>query len=96
MIVVGHCGNGNLQLIADVFSDGRSAGHGVGGAGNTGYSSGTGIGTGTGTNTGYGSTGTSTTSGPHSSNLANKADPRVDSDRGKRLGSLRCKSSDVL
>lgn len=28
-------------------------------------------------NTGYGST-----AGPHSSNLANKADPRVDSDRG--------------
>lgn len=33
---------------------------------------------------GYGthSTGTATT-GPHSSGLANKADPRVDSDRGK-------------
>lgn len=32
--------------------------------------------------TGYGSTGTHSTAGPHSSNLANKADPRVDSDRG--------------
>ncbi|KAI4197240.1 MAG: hypothetical protein LQ350_006071 [Teloschistes chrysophthalmus] len=35
-------------------------------------------------NTGYGSHGTSsTTAGPHSSNLGNKADPRVDSDLGK-------------
>lgn len=33
-------------------------------------------------NTGYGSTGGSATAGPHSSNLANKADPRVDSDLG--------------
>ena len=37
--------------------------------------------------TGYGSHGTTgygsnTTAGPHDSNLANKADPRVDSDRG--------------
>ena len=38
--------------------------------------------TGTGT-TGYGSTGTHHTAGPHSSDLANKADHRVDSDRGK-------------
>ncbi len=38
-----------------------------------------------GSGTGYGSTGTHTTSGPHSSNLANKADPRVDSDRGRLL-----------
>lgn len=36
---------------------------------------------GTGT-TGYGSTGAHHTAGPHSSDLANKADPRVDSDRG--------------
>lgn len=36
-----------------------------------------------GTSGGYGSTGTHhTTAGPHSSDLANKADPRVDSDRG--------------
>lgn len=48
----------------------------MGGSGNT-----SGI-SGTGTGSGYGSTGTSTT-GPHSSNLANKADPRVDSDRGE-------------
>ena len=31
--------------------------------------------------TGHGTTGSST-AGPHSSNLANKADPRVDSDLG--------------
>jgi hypothetical protein len=30
-----------------------------------------------------GNTGTSTNYGPHDSNLANKADPRVDSDMGK-------------
>ncbi|RAO66562.1 uncharacterized protein BHQ10_002574 [Talaromyces amestolkiae] len=52
----------------------------------TGISSGTGTGTGTGTGA-YGAgtggyTGT-TTAGPHDSNLANKADPRVDSDRGQ-------------
>lgn len=34
----------------------------------------------TGSDTGYGSG--STTAGPHSSNLGNKADPRVDSDLG--------------
>ena len=45
----------------------------MGGAGNTSSTSGTGYGS------GHGSAGTSTT-GPHSSNLANKADPRVDSD----------------
>lgn len=39
-------------------------------------------GSGTTHGTGYGSTGTHNTAGPHSSNLANKADPRVDSDRG--------------
>lgn len=33
--------------------------------------------------TGHGTTGTHHTAGPHSSDLANKADPRVDSDRGK-------------
>ena len=44
------------------------------------------------TGTGYGSsdygsnTGSSTTAGPHSSNLANKADPRVDSDLDGRRG----------
>ena len=59
----------------DVFIDGRS---GTSGAYGT---------TGTGT-TGYGSTGTHHTAGPHSSDLANKADPRVDSDRGKRSMSL--------
>lgn len=37
---------------------------------------------GRGSNTAYGTSGSSTTAGPHSSNLANKADPRVDSDLG--------------
>lgn len=57
----------------------EGSGSGLGGSSNTtgGYGSSTG---------GYGSTtGSSTTAGPHSSNLANKADPRVDSDLdGKR------------
>ena len=45
--------------------------------GTSGYGSGT-----TGTGSGYGSSGYgSSTSGPHSSNLENKVDPRVDSDR---------------
>lgn len=36
------------------------------------------------TGSGYGSHGTgSTNAGPHSSNLGNKVDPRVDSDLGK-------------
>lgn len=52
---------------------------------NTGYGSrGTGSGlTGRNDNTGYGAG--STTAGPHSSNLANKADPRVDSDLGQSI-----------
>jgi hypothetical protein len=38
------------------------------------------------TGTGFGSSGHSTNAGPHSSNLANKVDPRVDSDRdGNRV-----------
>jgi hypothetical protein len=42
-----------------------------------------------GTSGGYGSSGAggagygSTTAGPHSSDLANKADPRIDSDQGR-------------
>ncbi|KAG0648880.1 hypothetical protein D0Z07_4630 [Hyphodiscus hymeniophilus] len=36
-----------------------------------------------GTDTGVGGTSSSTTAGPHSSNVANKADPTVDSDRSK-------------
>ena len=57
---------------------GISGGHSSSGTGSTGYgSSGTG-------HTGYGATGT-TTAGPHSSNLANEADPRVDSDRGRLM-----------
>ena len=48
--------------------------------GTSGLSSGT-------TGAGYGNT--STNAGPHSSNLANKADPRVDSDLGKPDLSIR-------
>lgn len=59
-------------------------GHGTTGSGLTGGhnsgSTGSGL-TGRDDNTGYGSG--STTAGPHSSNLGNKADPRVDSDLGK-------------
>jgi len=36
--------------------------------------------------TGHGTTGQTTTAGPHSSNLANKLDPRVDSDRSNQYG----------
>jgi hypothetical protein len=36
-----------------------------------------------GTESGVGGTSATTTAGPHSSNLANKADPTVDSDRSK-------------
>lgn len=69
------------RTVSDTYwslSDGRGGvgGYGVGGAGNTLSTSRTGVGS------GYDSTGTSTT-GPHSSSLANKADPRVDSDRGE-------------
>jgi len=48
------------------------------GVGHNTHTTGTGVGH-TGTGAGYGTTG-NTTAGPHSSNLANKADPRVDSD----------------
>ena len=53
---------------------GTHTGTGMTGAAETGAT-----GTGTGTTSGYGST----NAGPHSSNVANKADPRVDSDLGK-------------
>ena len=66
-----------IKLKIDPSIDGRS---GTSGAYGT---------TGTGT-TGYGPTGTHHTSGPHSSDLANKADPRVDSDRGKWPWSSSC------
>lgn len=60
--------------VANVVIDGRS-GRGTTGSGLTGSNT---------TGAGYGSSGYgSTTAGPHSSNLANKADPRVDSDLGK-------------
>jgi hypothetical protein len=51
------------------------------GAGLSGYGSGTHT---TGSNTLGSSTHTSSNTGPHDSNLANKADPRVDSDRDHR------------
>lgn len=56
-------------LKTDPLADGRSGTSGAYGTSGTGT-------------TGYGSTGTHNTAGPHSSDLANKADPRVDSDRG--------------
>lgn len=59
---------------------GTTGGYGSSGTGTTGGYGSTGTGLGS---TGLGSTGHSSTAGPHSSNLANKADPRVDSDRGK-------------
>ena len=63
-------------------STGTGAGVGTGTGTGLGHSTGTGAGVGTGTGIGHGTT-TSTT-GPHSSNLANKADPRVDSDMDNR------------
>ncbi|KAL8871058.1 MAG: hypothetical protein Q9174_003037 [Haloplaca sp. 1 TL-2023] len=54
---------------------------GYGSSTGTGYGSNTGM---TGTGSGYGSSDTS--AGPHSSNMGNKADPRVDSDLDGRRG----------
>lgn len=54
-------------------------GSGLGGSSTGGY------GSSTGTTGGYGSS-SGTTSGPHTSSMANKADPRVDSDRDGRRG----------
>lgn len=70
----------------DSDRDGRSGlGNTTTGTTGTGYGSGT-----TGTGYGSGTTGTglgsNTTAGPHSSNLENKLDPRVDSDRDGRSG----------
>lgn len=63
------------------FHGGNNTGPGLTGSntgsGLTGSNTGSGL-TGHNDNTGYGST----TAGPHSSNLGNKADPRVDSDLG--------------
>ena len=75
----------------------RNLGAAQPGYGNTGagYDNTTGSGYGDRSSTGTGLTGTgsrhndpysNTTSGPHSSNLGNKADPRVDSDRDGRSG----------
>ena len=70
------------------YGSGAGAGYGSNtGTTGTGYGSGTGAGYGSGTTTGAGygsSTAGSTNYGPHDSNLANKADPRVDSDRDGR------------
>jgi hypothetical protein len=75
----------------DSDRDGRAAGT----YGSTGVSGTHGTHTGTGltgshgthtTGTGLGSHGTSTNAGPHDSNIANKADPRVDSDLDGRRG----------
>ena len=58
-------------------SHGTTAGSTTGSSFSGGNNTGPGL---TGSDTGYGSG--STTAGPHSSNLDNKADPRVDSDLG--------------
>ena len=57
----------------------RNMGASTGATGNSAYNSGT-TGTGMTGNSGYTGTTGSTNAGPHSSNLANKMDPRVDSD----------------
>ncbi|KAJ1707806.1 period circadian protein [Aspergillus flavus] len=62
------------------YSSGASHGYGTG----TGTGAGVGTGVGTGTGLGHGHGTTTSTAGPHSSNLANKADPRVDSDLDNR------------
>ncbi|KAL8746262.1 MAG: hypothetical protein Q9190_001688 [Brigantiaea leucoxantha] len=73
-------GIGNVGLEhASTHSHGSGTTSGIGsttGTGVTGMSSGHGSGTGTGTGTGM----MGTTAGPHSSNVGNKMDPRVDSD----------------
>ena len=63
-------------MLISIVDESRGASGGYGSSG-TGYGS---------SGTGHGSSGTghgSTTAGPHSSDLANKADPRVDSDQGR-------------
>lgn len=60
--------------------DSTTGAHTVGSSTHTGPNTGT---YGSSTHTGYGG---STNAGPHSSNMANKADPRVDSDRDGRSG----------
>ncbi|KAM0271945.1 hypothetical protein ACHAQH_008884 [Verticillium albo-atrum] len=55
---------------------------GVGHTTNTGYGGTSGTGYGDASNTGYGNT--ASKAGPHNSNMANKLDPRVDSDRDNR------------
>jgi hypothetical protein len=73
------------------YNSGTGTGTGAYGTGAGDYNSGTGTGTGTGAYgagagggaRGYSSGTGTTTTGPHDSNLANKADPRVDSDRGQ-------------
>jgi len=68
-------------------NSGVSSGLSSGERGVAGVTTGSGYGS---SNTGYGSSetgyGSSTTAGPHSSNLANKADPRVDSDLSESRG----------
>jgi len=73
----------NLSNKADprVDSDRDNYGNTSTGLGHNTHNTGVGHNTGLGQNTGY-----NTTSGPHDSNLANKADPRVDSDRDGRSG----------
>jgi hypothetical protein len=65
--------DGSRNAGAANYGPGATSGSGL--TGSHGTHTGTGIGSGT-----TGTYGSSNTSGPHSSNLANKADPRVDSD----------------
>ncbi|OCT52021.1 hypothetical protein CLCR_09108 [Cladophialophora carrionii] len=74
--------NSNVPGYGSGTSGYGTAGHGTAGHGTSGYSTAGHGTTGHGTS-GYGTTST-TTSGPHNSNIANKADPRVDSDRDHR------------
>jgi hypothetical protein len=73
----------NIRLTTSC-PDNRAAGIGATGAIGTpgAYASGANHGYGTGTGTGTGTT--TSTADPHSSNLANKADPRIDSDVDNR------------
>lgn len=80
----GHSTTGHNTIGRDTVGH-NTAGHGTAGLGsttNTGYGGTSNTGYGSTSNTGYGNT--STNAGPHNSNVANKLDPRVDSDRDGR------------
>jgi hypothetical protein len=82
-----------------VDSDRDNYGSGVGGAGTTSQNYNQGVGPGSNNQSSYGGPGNpqSGNAGPHSSNLANKADPRVDSDLdgGRNIGGNNYGSSNT-